>query len=149
VLVFRITSRRFDVCQLLLNVGARRPFLTDQRVEFRLMLGGLLQRRRRIDQLAFKTAPGRRGLRKLGRQLGLALRQSLDLGRDGVQLVFEVIARRSRLRQLDLELRLAFSQICRQGRHGRRVLVFRITSRRFDVRQLLLNVGARRPFLTD
>ncbi len=96
-------------------------------------------------------------------ELGFALRQSLELGRrrrvvvpsrdqgglGGIRLSFEVIARRGRLRQFDLELRLAFSQRGRRGRHGRRVLPFRLTPRRLDLCQLLLDIGPRRAFLPD
>ncbi|MGH9254877.1 MAG: hypothetical protein ACRD3C_09950, partial [Vicinamibacterales bacterium] len=169
-----VRSGRAHLSDRTLHSFTIRDFLCEPRLDVCLMpcrsspflgcaLVGLLHRRRSVGQLTLEAAPGRGGLRKLRGEFGFELRQSLDLGRGryvvvprfgqrglrGIHLSFEVIARRDGLRQFDLELCLAFSQRGRRGRPGRRVLPFRLTPRRLDLRQLLLDVGPRRAFLPD
>src|SRR5215475_399608 len=59
------------------------------------------------------------------------------------------VAGLDRLCKLGLELCLAFRLLCRRRRHGRRVLLFRLAQGCFGLREALLDVGARRVFVTD
>ncbi len=95
MLPFRLTPRRLDLCQLLLDIGPRRAFLPDQPLELCVARGGvpdarqpvssstlvgLLYRRRGVDQLTLEAAPRRGGVRKLQGELGFASRESLEGG---------------------------------------------------------------------
>jgi hypothetical protein len=178
VLLFRLAPSRFDPREPLLDVGARRAFVTDQSLEFDLTVGGsrlrgqtvsagvvvgVPQRRRRLGQLPLKGAPDRRGFGELRGELGFAVRKSLDRGGMCLKRLpgpIECCLQLTRfaakgvsgigsLCQFGVELRLSFGPIRRCRRHGRRVLLFRFAQGGFDLCEPLLDVGARRAFVTD
>ncbi|MGH6690691.1 MAG: hypothetical protein ACREF4_08440, partial [Gammaproteobacteria bacterium] len=92
--LFGLTPGGFRMRERLLDLTARRAFLTDQPVERRFAFGRLLggrllfaggallgglHRFRGVGQLTLEGGARRRGVGKLGGEIGFAVRESLDI----------------------------------------------------------------------